>query len=122
MGKDHRYTIRLDPNIPNHIKVGEIFDSMKGSRGDIRALIVDAVLAYTSGKTFSGVQGSANLRDTVRAVLDELGIKPGDMVVVTGTPEVLKTETPGVSEKEKIEPVDRDLADLVDSNLRGFGV
>lgn len=122
MGKDHRYTIRLDPNIPNHMKVGEIFDSMKGSRGNIRALIVDAVLAYTSGKAFPGVQGCANLRDTVRAVLDELGIKPGDTVVVTGTSEALKTEAPGASEKEKMEPVDPDLADLVDSGLRGFGV
>lgn len=122
MGKDHRYTIRLDPNIPNHMKVGEIFDGMKGSRGDIRALIVDAVLAYTSGKTFSSVQGSANLRNTVRAVLDELGIKSGDTVVVTGTPEASESEMPDASKKEKIEPVDQDLADLVDSSLRGFGV
>lgn len=44
MGKDMKYTFKLDPQNPDHVAVSEILDSL--GRGEKRKLLVAAILAY----------------------------------------------------------------------------
>lgn len=119
MGKNHRYNIRLDPHIPEHMEVERLFQ--EAARGGIRELIVDAVLSYSAGDHIRMDKADVQeiVQSTVRSTLEALDIQPGHGAD-TAPKQEQASRTEKLSEEVKKEPVDPDVADLVNSGLRGF--
>lgn len=72
LGKDYRYNIKLNPNNAEHMRVAQILDNL--GRGEMRQLIVNAVLAYTMKSTDGQIDAAYDMdtmRTTIYAMVEE---------------------------------------------------
>ncbi len=69
MGKNYRFSIRLNPKNPDHREVAQMLDKLK--RGQKAQLIVDAILICT-GKKKDDLSDSARLKEILRSALSEV--------------------------------------------------
>lgn len=71
MGKDMKYTFKLDPSDPDHVAVSEILDGL--GRYAKRRLLVAAILAYEQKNQDPGSQAQHQLsRGELKSLIEEV--------------------------------------------------
>ena len=119
MGKDMKYTFKLDPQDHDHIIVSEILDGL--GRGAKRKLLVSAILAYNgeeknSTSPWQSALTKNELKSLIAEMLDErLGKKDQKPTSASAIP-----EKQTISQKNDPKDSDETIRDDILKGLGGF--